>query len=65
LSGGEQQRVAIAVVLVHELSPLLADESTGETDSVTTQAVFEALRRINEAYGLTTIVVTHDPRIAG
>jgi len=57
--------VAIAVVLVHELSPLLADESTGETDSVTTQAVFEALRRINEAYGLTTIVVTHDPRIAG
>jgi ABC-type lipoprotein export system ATPase subunit len=65
MSGGEQQRVGIAVALAHEPTLLLADEPTGEMDTMTAQTIFETLRRINEAYGLTTIIVTHDPRIAG
>jgi len=65
MSGGEQQRIAIGVALAHEPSLLLADEPTGEMDSATGQMIFETLRRINAAYGLTTIIVTHDPRIAG
>jgi len=64
LSGGEQQRVAIAVALANEPNLLLADEPTGEMDSATAQMILETLRRMNEAYGLTTIIVTHDPRIA-
>ena len=65
MSGGEQQRVGIAVALAHEPTLLLADEPTGEMDTLTAQTIFETLRRINDAYGLTTIIVTHDPRIAG
>ena len=65
LSGGEQQRVAIAVSLANKPILLLADEPTGEVDSATAQRVLETFRRLNETLGLTTIIVTHEPRIAG
>ncbi len=64
LSGGEQQRVAIAVALANRPILLLADEPTGEVDSTTAATIFEAFRRLNKAFGLTTIIVTHDTRIA-
>jgi len=64
LSGGQQQRVAIAVALANRPILLLADEPTGEVDSTTAATIFEAFRRLNEHFGLTTIIVTHDPRIA-
>ena len=65
LSGGEQQRVAIAVALANKPILLLADEPTGEVDSATAQTILETFRRLNEKLGLTTIIVTHEPRIVG
>ena len=64
LSGGQQQRVAIAVSLANRPVLLLADEPTGEVDSATAETIFSTFRRLNEAFNLTTIIVTHDPRIA-
>ena len=64
LSGGEQQRVAIAVALANSPSVLLADEPTGELDSATSADVFELLRRINREVGTTIVAVTHDPLVA-
>jgi putative ABC transport system ATP-binding protein len=64
LSGGQQQRVAIAVALANHPDLLLADEPTGELDSTTAQQILELLRQMNERYGLTTLIVTHDPHIA-
>ncbi|MEM7332259.1 MAG: ATP-binding cassette domain-containing protein [Chloroflexota bacterium] len=64
LSGGEQQRVAIAVALANTPSLLLADEPTGELDSVTAQTVYDALKQLNQELGLTTIIVSHDPHVA-
>jgi ABC-type lipoprotein export system ATPase subunit len=64
LSGGEQQRGALAVALANEPPLLLADEPTGELDSVTAQDVLKLLRRLNLELGLTTIVVTHDELVA-
>jgi ABC-type lipoprotein export system ATPase subunit len=64
LSGGEQQRVAIAVALANKPVLLLGDEPTGEVDSVTAQAIMDTFRHLNERMDLTTIIVTHDPRIA-
>ncbi|MGI6208885.1 MAG: ABC transporter ATP-binding protein [Anaerolineae bacterium] len=65
MSGGEQQRVAIAVALANRPVLLLADEPTGEVDTVTAKAIFQAFRELNERYGLTIMIVTHDPGIAG
>jgi ABC-type lipoprotein export system ATPase subunit len=64
LSGGEQQRNAIAVALSNEPKVLLADEPTGELDSVTAGEVLKLLRNLNQQLGLTIITVTHDTAIA-
>ena len=64
LSGGEQQRTAIAVGLANKPVLLLADEPTGEVDTATAQVIIDTLRHLNETYNLTIVVVTHDPRIA-
>ncbi len=64
LSGGEQQRVAIAVALANQPVLLLADEPTGELDSVTAQEIIACLRQINMQLGLTIILVTHDVSVA-
>ncbi|MFD5417047.1 ABC transporter ATP-binding protein [Streptomyces sp. NPDC127069] len=65
LSGGQQQRVAIAVAMANDPKVLLADEPTGELDSETAATVFEALRTVNKELGVTVVIVTHDPMVAG
>ncbi|MEV6955516.1 ABC transporter ATP-binding protein [Streptomyces sp. NPDC051183] len=65
LSGGQQQRVAIAVAMANDPAVLLADEPTGELDSETGSAVFEAFRTVNRELGATVVIVTHDPLVAG
>lgn len=64
LSGGEQQRGAIAVALANQPSLLLADEPTGELDSTTADEMFALLRHLNRELALTMLIVTHDPAIA-
>jgi len=64
LSGGQQQRVAIAVALANRPKLLLGDEPTGEVDSSTAQEILALFRQMNAQYGLTTIIVTHDPQVA-
>jgi putative ABC transport system ATP-binding protein len=64
LSGGQQQRVAIGVALANKPKLLLGDEPTGELDSATAQEILALFRHMNQQYGLTTILVTHDPQIA-
>jgi ABC-type lipoprotein export system ATPase subunit/bifunctional DNA-binding transcriptional regulator/antitoxin component of YhaV-PrlF toxin-antitoxin module len=64
LSGGEQQRVAIAVALANNPKLLLADEPTGEVDSLTAQAIYQTLQELNRDFGLTTLIISHDPEIA-
>jgi ABC-type lipoprotein export system ATPase subunit len=64
LSGGEQQRVSIAVALANNPPLLLADEPTGELDAVGAELVYEVFRNLNRRYGVTIIIVTHDPDIA-
>lgn len=65
LSGGEQQRVAIARSLVNDPAVILADEPTGELDSATSARLMETLRALNTARGVTIIIVTHDGGVAG
>ncbi len=64
LSGGEQQRVAIATALANKPHVLLADEPTGELDSATSEDVFNALRTANAELGVTVVIVTHDQAVA-
>jgi predicted ABC-type transport system involved in lysophospholipase L1 biosynthesis ATPase subunit len=64
LSGGEQQRVAVARALVMRPAVLLADEPTGDLDEQTADALHTLLRDMHAAYGLTSIIATHNPRLA-
>ncbi|MEE8418626.1 MAG: ABC transporter ATP-binding protein [Dehalococcoidales bacterium] len=63
LSGGEQQRVAIAVALAHDPPLLLADEPTGELDSQSAANILDLFRSLNERYGVTIVIVTHDDSV--
>jgi len=64
LSGGEQQRVAIAVALANDPILLLADEPTGEVDSSTAEAIYGTFQMLAHEMGVTTLIVSHDPGIA-
>ncbi|NJP42009.1 ABC transporter ATP-binding protein [Actinacidiphila epipremni] len=64
MSGGEQQRAAIAVALANNPAVVLADEPTGELDSTTAEQVFGSFRTANEQLGTTVVVVTHDQSVA-
>jgi lipoprotein-releasing system ATP-binding protein len=64
LSGGEQQRVAVARALMMKPDVLLADEPTGNLDEGTADSLHELLREMHAAYGLTSIIATHNPRLA-
>lgn len=64
LSGGEQQRVAIAIALANNPRLLLADEPTGSLDTNTSDQVLDLFRSLNRSTGLTIVIVTHDPQLA-
>jgi lipoprotein-releasing system ATP-binding protein len=64
LSGGEQQRVAVARALVMQPSLLLADEPTGDLDEATADSLHALLREMHAEFGLTAIIATHNPRLA-
>lgn len=65
LSGGEQQRVSIAVALAHNPPLLLADEPTGELDSQSAASILDVFHSLNETYRVTILIVTHDRSITG
>ena len=65
MSGGQQQRTAIARALINNPKILIADEPTGNLDSETTNKICDSFREINQRFGTTFIVVTHDRGVAG
>jgi putative ABC transport system ATP-binding protein len=65
MSGGEQQRTAIARALINRPSLVLGDEPTGEVDSETSQQIVALMRRMNRDHGVTFVIVTHDMDVAG
>jgi len=64
LSGGEQQRVAIAIALANHPKLLLADEPTGSVDSRMADQILDLFRELNRSIGITIVIVTHDPQLA-
>ena len=65
LSGGERQRVALARSLIGQPRLLLADEPTGNLDATVSQEIHELLMEVHDDFALTSVIVTHDPRLAG
>jgi ABC-type lipoprotein export system ATPase subunit len=64
LSGGEQQRIAVAIALANRPKVLFADEPTGELDTHTAAELFATLRAVNRELGVTVVVLTHDPLVS-
>ncbi len=64
MSGGEQQRVAIAIALSNKPKILLADEPTGSVDSKTSAAILDIFKELNKSEGITIVIVTHDVKLA-
>ncbi|MCR4777228.1 MAG: ATP-binding cassette domain-containing protein [Lachnospiraceae bacterium] len=64
LSGGEQQRIAIAIALANRPKLLLADEPTGSVDLKTSEYILDVFRKLNKELGLTIVIVTHDKHLA-
>ncbi|MBQ7187191.1 MAG: ABC transporter ATP-binding protein [Ruminococcus sp.] len=64
MSGGEQQRVAIAIALANDPRLLLADEPTGSVDTKTSNIILDIFKKLNETEGLTVVIVTHDVKLS-
>jgi ABC-type lipoprotein export system ATPase subunit len=64
LSGGQEQRVAIARAIVTDPTLLLADEPTGDLDEPTAESLHKLLREMHAEHGLTSVIATHNPRLA-
>ena len=63
MSGGEQQRVAIAIAMANNPPLLLADEPTGSVDNKTAVTIFDIFHQVRSTYGTTIVIVTHDPKV--